>query len=186
MDISILRQAGTRSGCARSSSASLSSGSTNPASIAASVAVPLAPDNPGDDGGWTDDLGPGRGRAPAPGGGYSSDRGSGGGGGGYSSDRQSTDGGYGTPSDRFAAGSYRETNRRGRPPTGPSDGRDRLADPILQLLEFQVRLGGRLLDDTEGGDEASREADPADREVLGGTLRLRGVASICRNTNFAE
>jgi outer membrane protein assembly factor BamB len=53
-------------------------------------------------------------------------------------------GGYGNPRDRYAAGSYRETNRRGRPAQDPSDeragrippaglprdDRDRLTDPI--------------------------------------------------------
>ena len=84
-----------------------------------------------DEGGWTEDLGPGRGRAPARGGGYGSgDRTPGG---GYGSGVGYGVSGYGTPSDRYAAGSYRETNRRGRPSGDPSDGRDRLADPIGHL-----------------------------------------------------
>jgi outer membrane protein assembly factor BamB len=65
--------------------------------------------------------------------------------GGYSDGRREPAGGYdgrrdpagrgdyGHPRDRYAAGSYRETNRRGRPPGGKSDGRDRITDPIGQL-----------------------------------------------------
>ena len=96
----------------------------------------MADPRPDDDSRWTEDLGPGRGRAPTGPSGYGT-------GGGYaagaehgsSGDRRPDGygGGYGTARDRYAAGSYRETNRRGRPAGGTSDGRDRLADPVGHL-----------------------------------------------------
>ncbi|MDD9371427.1 MAG: hypothetical protein PV358_15005, partial [Acidimicrobiales bacterium] len=90
----------------------------------------------GDDSRWAEDLGPGRGRAPTGPSGYGTGGGyAAGGEHGSSGDRRPDDygGGYGTARDRYAAGSYRETNRRGRPTGGQSDGRDRLADPVGHL-----------------------------------------------------
>ena len=49
-----------------------------------------------------------------------------------------------------------------------------------------VHLGGGLLDQRQRADHAAREPQPADREVLGGPLRLRPVQRVRRDFDLAE
>ena len=63
---------------------------------------------------------------------------------------------------------------------------DRVGQLGVQLAAVAVHLGGRLLDQRQRADHAAGKAQPADREVLGGPLRLRPVERVGRDFDLTE
>jgi len=63
---------------------------------------------------------------------------------------------------------------------------DRLSDLRIEEAELHVCLGRRHLDQAERIEEAPTEADPADREIFDGPLRLGAPVGVLGDFQFTQ